>query len=112
MGLCWGVSSNQFTSKAAAVLGSVRSASKTAAARKNGQLGGRPAAYRRFHSGGFLRLSKLQPADGGDRYLLIGSFAGPDAVAQADELERRDRAGEHRHPYDRTATGGPEKGSK
>jgi len=60
------------------------------------------AAYRRFYSHGFLRLSKLQPADGGDRYLQIGSFAGPDAVAEADELERRDRAGEHRHPYDRT----------
>ena len=62
----------------------------------------RPDAYRRFYSYGFLRLSKLQPANGGDRYLQIGSFAGPDAGSEADELERRDRAGEHRHPYDRT----------
>jgi hypothetical protein len=89
-------------SAAAALLGSAKSPAKAASSRANGRKGGRPATYRRFHSHGFLRLSKLQPADGGDRYLQIGSFRGPDANERADELERADRAGEHRHPYDRS----------
>jgi hypothetical protein len=58
--------------------------------------------YRRYNSYGFLRLLKLQPDDGGDKYLQIGSFSGRDADRDADELERRDREGLHRHPYDRS----------
>lgn len=58
--------------------------------------------YRRFCSYGFLKLYKIQPADGGDRLLQIGSFAGPTAPFDADDLERRDSIGEHRHPNDRT----------
>ena len=42
------MSSTKSTSKAAAALGSVRSSAKTAAARVNGQLGGRP---RKFSAG-------------------------------------------------------------
>jgi hypothetical protein len=89
-------------SNAAATLGSITTENKTRAARENGKLGGRPQKYTRIYSHGFLRLFKLQPDDGGDRYLQIGSWAGDDAPDRADDLERRDRSGEHRHPYDRS----------
>lgn len=58
--------------------------------------------YIRRNEYGFLRLYKVQPNDGGDRLLQIGSWAGHDGNQRADELERRDRSGEHRHPYDRS----------
>jgi len=50
MGYGAGMSSTKSISSAAAALGSVSSPAKTAAARQNGQLGGRPSPYRRVRA--------------------------------------------------------------
>ena len=74
-------------SNAAAALGRIggqsKSAAKSAAVRENGKLGGRPIMYRQFVSYGFLRVKRWDSERG--EYVQIGSFAGPDAVKNAEE---------------------------
>jgi hypothetical protein len=80
-------------STAAAALGSLggqsKSAAKTAAVRENGKLGGRPVMYRQFVSHGFLRVKRWDSERG--EYVQIGSFAGPDAVKNAEERIAEDK---------------------
>lgn len=68
------MSSTKSISKAAAALGSVRSAAKTEAARQNGQLGGRPVKYNgqeKWTSGNELRWVVGTPETGPAR--VVGS---------------------------------------
>lgn len=98
MGYCPRMTSTKSTSKAAAALGSVRSAAKTEAARKNGQLGGRPRALYRVYA---IREAVF----GGAKTKVLGEQIGGDIWGRAAAEEVAAKSG---IPCEITQVGGVE----
>jgi hypothetical protein len=84
-------------SKAARALGrkggSSKSKAKQSSSRENGKAGGRPPKYKQFVSYGFLRVHKWDAVR--KVYTQIGSFAGPDAIKNADARIAEDKRRDH-----------------
>lgn len=81
------MSSTKSISKAAAALGSVRSAAKTEAARTNGQLGGRPRSSALEQSASAVGLIVERYPDG--KYWVSGVEAWRSGTWVRSEIARR-----------------------